>query len=361
MFTNPYTYGLITIILLYLFSIIFTGSFVPWALARGHNNKFSTSQLQFLIFTGIVVFAYTTVIAYRVINLAQPDKLTLPGIPVNLLVLMGFSISTVAGSKGITVSYLAQGNLTDSDESTATKNRDGSTDLVKVQMLMWTIIAAVYYLITFNRFMSGEGNLAVGGDNALPDIDNALLVLMGISQGGYLAGKLAARTGGLPGIANIIPSKVTAGESIVIQGAGFGDSKSGNDVIFVDSSGDEDLVPTDQMEWSDQRLVFSLPDKYLPSDSTIISYMVKVRANGYTTPGKEIKVYKENPKLDNNTVILEDLIGTTFREATSILVNQDKVVLRYPEDAKDDDIVGDVMPRKMSYKVPTPITLIRAE
>ena len=309
--TNPYLYGFLTIGILYILSRVYTGSWLPWALARGHNQETSTSQLQFLIFTAVVVFAYATVLAWRVIHAGPGQPLTLPEIPTNLLLLMGFSITTAAGSKGITVSYLARGEISEDDQSTAVQNRDGSTDLVKVQMLMWTLVAAVFYLITFVRFIAGTGTPNIqDSTTALPDIDSVLLVLMGISQGGYLGNKLVGRTGGLPKLTNILPTLAIQGDDIVLQGMQFGPSAAGNDIIFFAPDGKESLAPTDGIEWSDTRIKFALPDKYVPPDSTNVAYQVKVRTNGVSSRSKELQVRKAIA-LDLELLALEELAPRT--------------------------------------------------
>jgi hypothetical protein len=60
--------------------------------------------------------------------------------------------------------------------------------------------------------------------NSFPNIDPALVVLMGMSQGAYIGGKLVARTPLT--IYEILPPKAKKGGALPLQiiGSGFGDT-----------------------------------------------------------------------------------------------------------------------------------------
>ncbi len=266
----PYAIGFAGLILMWIASKAVTGSWAPWALAQGYNGNPSTSQLQFLLFTVLTVFAYVTAAGGRI---AHGDLAGLPAIPLNLLILMGLSVVTAATSKGITISYLAQKRLPSGDRSTAVANREGATDLTKVQMLTWTLIAAGIYLSQFIGFINAEGHLQ--GAVALPDVDGALLVLVGASQGGYVAGKLVAGTAG-PIIERLVPSSVQVGGSMNILGLAFGNDKDGSSVILTGPGGQEHNVAS-VTDWKDTKIVFSVPG-LAPG-----AWKLQVRANGITS------------------------------------------------------------------------------
>jgi hypothetical protein len=76
-------------------------------------------------------------------------------------------------------------------------------------MLIWTFITAGIYLVTLRDFIADQGYKAA--ETALPDVDGALLVLMGVAQGGYIGGKLVSQSTGISKIERILPSQVSLG------------------------------------------------------------------------------------------------------------------------------------------------------
>lgn len=277
---SPIVAGIVALVVMWIVSRVTTGKFNPLALCYGHNDAVSTSQLQFLLFTALTVFAYVAVATARLASSSGPT--TLPGIPENLLILMGLAGTTAATSKGIAVSYIAQGSIHPEDNSTVTKGRDGKTDLTKVQMIMWTIVAAVIYLFQVLRFLKA-GQFAGVGNTALPDVDGALLVLMGVSQGTYVGGKLVSKTAG-PVIDRRTPSSAKAGDTVQLYGVSFGDSAAKGDAVFLNGpkGAQTSFVPSD---WSDKLITFPLPSGLAAGD-----WQVKVRVNGVTSAAKTLEV-----------------------------------------------------------------------
>jgi hypothetical protein len=83
----------------------------------------------------------------------------------------------------------------------------GKPALFRYQMFLWTLIGIAIYLLLFfsvaittitdvEKFENCKSNC--GSDPlagfSLPNIDPSLVILTGLSQGGYLSGKLVART-----------------------------------------------------------------------------------------------------------------------------------------------------------------------
>jgi hypothetical protein len=62
---------------------------------------------------------------------------------------------------------------------------DGQPDIGKVQMIGFTFVAVGIFVATLIHQLA-----STPVTTTLPDIDSSLLVLMGISQGGYLGSKL---------------------------------------------------------------------------------------------------------------------------------------------------------------------------
>jgi hypothetical protein len=301
---SPYLFGWLALAILYVISYAATRSGWPWALARGDGRKLSASLLQLWVFTLVTVFAYASTTAARIIELKPNEPMIpLPEIPVNLLILMGLSVVTVASSKGITVSYLEKGEIPKEDKGNVFENREGATDLTKAQMLIWTILAAVVYIAGFGRFIDAKCYMPADTQNiptkqtgcpegfALPDIDGALLVLMGVSQGGYVAGKLVSRTVSTK-VEHIIPNKAKAGEDISLYGISFGSSKDGNSVFLESSdSGLKEIPPDNITEWTDDKVRFKLPNELAPeANQPPKKYTVKIRANSQTTVAGELEV-----------------------------------------------------------------------
>jgi hypothetical protein len=250
--STMYGYGVLALLLMWGVSCAVTGTVQPLALARGNNKKMSASQLQLLIFTAVTLFAYVSIAVGRL--LGPGTHVSLPGIPYNLLLLMGFSVATTTSSKGIAVSYLEKGLVSAKDDSTLTANREGETELTKVQMITWMIVTAAIYLVQVQRFIE-SGEYLTAADTALPDVDGALMVLMGVSQGAYVGGKLVSKAAG-PMIESVLPQATKFGGVVSVLGLGFGATQDpGDSVVLKSAAGEErDLDPKLVAEWTDTRI-----------------------------------------------------------------------------------------------------------
>jgi hypothetical protein len=235
-----YLFGVGAVLLFWIVSgVVSKGDFRPWALAVTDSivggkkqTELSASKLQALVWTLVTLFAYGSVFGALLLDPARKGPVqSLPKIPLNLLVLMGMSVVTAAGAKGVTVSYKAEGRIQERSGGAVT-NAQGNPDLVKAQMLIWTFIGAGYYLL---KVMTTIGPGLEGVDIALPDVDGALLVLMGASEGGYIGDKLVSRDiTKKPKLKEIKPSKGPAGTEITLLGENFSADQGQN---FVDLDG----------------------------------------------------------------------------------------------------------------------------
>jgi len=165
--------------------------FRVWKLVKGADGSSSTSKFQWAVWLVVILFAYTVL---WVLRARSGDYSAISTVPSNLLVVLGLSTTTAAAAKGITVGYLQSGRITKGTAAQAPaggvlKDDTGYPDLAKIQMIGFTFIAVGVFLATFiheihtNTFNSG-----------LPNIDSSLLVLMGLSQGGYVGQKLVPST-----------------------------------------------------------------------------------------------------------------------------------------------------------------------
>ncbi|MBV8749699.1 MAG: hypothetical protein JO103_08300 [Candidatus Eremiobacteraeota bacterium] len=218
-----YAVGILAALILPTFSRLTTGSWIK-GLMLGADGKLSTSKAQFWIWTEVVVFAY----AFLFTSHVQGGNLPWPGgngpmIPTDVMILMGLSVTTAATAKGLAAanpgSTAAGGTATaaaapvggaggagaapaaplTSGTSDAkygdlvTDNQSGTvTSFSKAQMLTWSIVAAVAYIATT---VAARASFFGATATAYPDIDPALVVLVGLGQGAYLGTKVAARNG----------------------------------------------------------------------------------------------------------------------------------------------------------------------
>lgn len=265
-----YWAGIIALFVFCIISGLFAGKWNPFHLAKGEkgvlgeNASYSASLLQMIIFTMLTIFAYTTVFAARVFekegagllpSLKEGD--TWLGVPSNLLMLMGISIGTAVASRAIKVNQ-AENRTLPPDESSLTTYRDGKTDLVKIQMLIWTTIAVFVYLQILWRFMLNECYLPTAiscpkeWGNSLPDIDTAFLVLLGVSQAGQVVNQLSEKTKAIVKIAISPPSLIlTAEKPNQLLTATATDS---NGIVISD-------LPQDSWEWKSNDLTKAEVDK----------------------------------------------------------------------------------------------------
>ena len=268
--TATYLFGVGALLLFWVVSAVITkGKTEPWALAVTESrvdgkpqDVLSASKLQALVWTLVTLFVYGSVFGALLLKTEAGEPIPpLPGIPVHLLVLMGLSVVTAAGSKGLTLSYKAQKRIGERSGGALTDS-DGNANLVKTQMLVWTFIGAILYLLTVVKFVDGIAakSLAdIARDGiALPDVDGALLVLMGAAQGAYIGDKLVARDiRKTPKIKEILPLKGAAGTLITIMGDCFGEAQGKSFVALDDTpieTAADGLGP-----WSDIKLQVTLP------------------------------------------------------------------------------------------------------
>lgn len=230
--SSPYFgwFGLIAIGVLWLVSAVFSGDWNPMALAMGADNRLSTSKFQLLLWTACVGFVYAMVYADRVATLGRVDPITT--VPQNVLIALGISITSALAAAAITGSQVSANpdnkDVADSpsyDPSALVRNDGSSTaSLTKVQILFWTAVAVIVYLITSFHELGTIATCvgAPGAACAFPDIDTTLMVFMGLGHASYIGGKLAAAT--TPALTSVSDDNQDAGKIITLTGANLGSS-----------------------------------------------------------------------------------------------------------------------------------------
>lgn len=269
-----YLFGVGALILFWIFSYVVTrGKIAPWALAMSDSTVggqvqgvLSVSKFQALVWTLVTLFAYASAFGSRLLDARPGTPLELPDIPINLLVLMGLTVATAAGSKGVTISYKSKGLLPERSGG-LTDNPDGEPDLVKTQMLVWTIIAAGIYLLSVANYIAQKTYM--GQVFMLPDVDGTLLVLMGASQGAYIGNKLVTREiSKTPKVSALLPLKGPAGTTVTILGESFGETQSSNFALLDDRTVRSQADGLAQ--WSDLQIQVVIPSTCKAGDKIAV-------------------------------------------------------------------------------------------
>ena len=255
--------GLLILLGLVIVIIAPSGTRNPWKLVEGADGSSSTSKFQWFLWLIVILFGYT---ALWVLRAEQGNFSALSEIPVNLLTVLGFSTATAAAAKGITSGYVQTGRVakTTAAQTAAAQTAvaptaagqatintggilqddSGVPELAKIQMVGFTLIAVGIFLITvIHQIVSND--VTAG----LPNIDSSLMVLMGISQGGYLGKKLV--TFGTPALYPPSPLAGPPGTTITLAGANLG-SKSGSQLLLNGS-------PIEVTDWSATVIHFAVP------------------------------------------------------------------------------------------------------
>lgn len=205
---GQFWWGIAAVFVLYVL-ILVAGRGKPGVLIVGDDGQLSTSKFQFVVWTVAAVFSFVFLYAVRVSPGGYADAVE--SFPQYLLIAMGLSVTTATAAKAITVSYVRSGRVTKSSAGRATPalyqlvtDDSGQPDLAKIQMLTWTFIAVVVYIVrVFYAANDYHGCKALPDSCPMPDIDAPLMVLMGLAQGAYLGLKLTVdqSPGSQPGAA----------------------------------------------------------------------------------------------------------------------------------------------------------------
>jgi hypothetical protein len=178
---------------------------------------------------------------------------------------LGFSATTLVAAKAITSNQVATQKVDKtlggaSGLGAIFQDDAGYADLGKVQLIAWTLIAIVAYLVNI-VFILGQVPTATDASGnlvfSMPDIDDALMVLMGFGSGAYLGKKLV--TTDTPRVTSVQPRTVPAGDSVTLTGLAFG-AQQGGSIITI--NGNEFYT---QAKWGDAQIVFTIPGDENPA------------------------------------------------------------------------------------------------
>lgn len=251
----PFLIGLLALLVLLVAFRVIGGTWHVGKLWEGSDGRPSASKLQWFLWTVTVLYAYVVIFAARVL---QGSYEPIAEIPTNVLLAMGFSATTMATAKGITTSYILNGKLQkpipnpDGSPDAANKSNmfldeSGFPELSKIQMLVWTAVAVVIYLFSVYDAVRHQRT------TALPDIDGALMVLMGLGQGAYLGKKLT--TTDQARLTGLSTGGGTSGSEVTVNGESFGESQDGSLITF----NGRPLPTGPETVWTDTSLTFTIP------------------------------------------------------------------------------------------------------
>lgn len=176
--------GVVVLLAIWLAFGVGLGLDWPLHVSDGVDGRPSTSKFQFFLWTGVIVWGYAAVATGRWIAGAAPGGI---GMPTNLLILMGLGAGTALGAKLVTVNRGGREPLADpgtrSYRSLVADDHEKPA-LEKIQVLAWTFVAAGIFLVSVWQTL-GTGS----PPSSLPNVDDAVLVLLGIGQVAYVGVK----------------------------------------------------------------------------------------------------------------------------------------------------------------------------
>ncbi len=151
--------------------------------AKAPDGTLSWANVQLITWTGVILGGYVAIAVHKG---GFPDS-----VPDNLLLLMGVSVGTQAGSR-----LVRAGQNQDAAEKkpepvraagfrglVASEKIPTEVSVAKLQHLAWTVVGVLVYIVAI---ISALGS----GASSLPDVGNGLPALMLISASGYIANKI---------------------------------------------------------------------------------------------------------------------------------------------------------------------------
>jgi hypothetical protein len=191
--SHPFLWALGSLVVLYLLYRFISGTWNVFTLALGADGRLSTSKCQFLLWTAAVLYVFL-VLLFDHGNASFSATL-----PQNILLVMGFSLTTAVGAKYIVITQPSTQPVGNAGAPTMAPlyliaDNNGLLDLNKAQMLAWTMVGIGAFLMDFGNGWSTYASCVpatgAAATSCFPDVPQALMVLMGLGQGAYLGGKI---------------------------------------------------------------------------------------------------------------------------------------------------------------------------
>ncbi len=143
--------------------------------AKGLDGTLSIANIQLILWTSTIMGSYVAMAALK--------GSFLDAIPENTLILMGMSGASTSMASIIRSTQDEKIiNRTEGGAFTS-ESKPKKSSIAKIQMFAWSLVALGIYIVL------AAGNIA-RSEPILPDVDQAILGLMGIGHGIYLVNKV---------------------------------------------------------------------------------------------------------------------------------------------------------------------------
>lgn len=255
----------------------------------------SISRAQFLTWNIMIGIVFVLFLFFKIVYALQNfNEINISSlmIPNNLLLLMGATSFTTLAGKGLSASKY-QGTKDKPAQHIPLKTMFFENDKpspARYQIFLWTSIGVITYMVlVLGAIYKNYSNML---DVTLPDCPEILLVLMGVSQATYLAGKALSQKNE-SGISRIIPHRGKLGEKVTIHGFNFGGTNTPGSIRFLNkemnNKGKDNATTVNfyESEWEDNCIKLTL-NKDIIKDGL---YEVRVlTASGNTTFPYEYRI-----------------------------------------------------------------------
>jgi IPT/TIG domain len=175
------------------------------------TNTYSLSRCQAFVWTLVLIGSYFYLAVGKSLIFGKGE---IPDFNASLLVLMGISYGGSLAAEQLNRVFPKKELTPPPPRLINLISEGGEVSLPRLQLVGFTVTAIVIYLYN----LSGADFLSKG----LPDIPPTLLGLLGISQGGYLGGKVV---GGRMSVNYILPRRLLINKDVELSiiGSGFDD------------------------------------------------------------------------------------------------------------------------------------------
>jgi len=160
------------------------------------TDTYSLSKLQFYLWTLTAIFSY----AYLFISRVQVQNAIWPDVPGTLPGVIAVAGGTAVGSQLITSIKGSKGSGEQKPSWADFITSGGVVAVDRLQMFTWTLFGVA-------AFIGAVARQEPGTITELPALPERLLMLMGLSSTGYLAGKMARKAGPVINEVSVTPAE----------------------------------------------------------------------------------------------------------------------------------------------------------
>jgi hypothetical protein len=164
------------------------------------TDTYSLSKLQFYMWTLTAIFSY----AYLFISRVQVQNAIWPDVPGTLPGVIAVAGGTAVGSQLITSIKGSKGSGEQKPSWADFITSGGVVAADRLQMFTWTLFGVA-------AFIAAVARQEPGTITELPALPERLLMLMGLSSSGYLAGKMARKAGPVINEISVTPAESNEG------------------------------------------------------------------------------------------------------------------------------------------------------